>query len=97
LNRGNRREAVFHKPGDYDAFVDATIDVCGRVSVDPVGYCLMPNHLHLVRRLHDDGDLGPWMQWLLTARARRYHRHCGMSGGARSKRFRLRMMTTFSR
>ena len=26
LNRGNRREAVFHKPGDYDAFVEAIID-----------------------------------------------------------------------
>ncbi len=26
LNRGNRREAVFHKPGDYDAFVEAMID-----------------------------------------------------------------------
>ena len=26
LNRGNRREAVFHKPGDYDAFVEAMGD-----------------------------------------------------------------------
>jgi hypothetical protein len=26
LNRGNRREAVFHKPGDFDAFVEAIID-----------------------------------------------------------------------
>jgi hypothetical protein len=26
LNRGNRRESVFHKPGDYDAFVEAIVD-----------------------------------------------------------------------
>ena len=26
LNRGNRCEAVFHKPGDYDGFVEAIID-----------------------------------------------------------------------
>jgi putative transposase len=24
LNRDNCREAVFHKPGDYDAFVEAS-------------------------------------------------------------------------
>ena len=66
LNRGNRRETVFHKPGDYDAFVDAMIDACARVPVDLLGYCLMPNHFHLVLRPHRDGDLGRWMQWLLT-------------------------------
>jgi hypothetical protein len=34
LNRGNLREVVFHKPGDYDAFVEAMIDVCVRVPLD---------------------------------------------------------------
>ena len=44
LNRGNRREAVFHKPDDYDAFVEAIIDARARLSVDVLGYCLMPSH-----------------------------------------------------
>jgi hypothetical protein len=30
LNRDNRREAVFHKPGEYDAFVVAVIDASQR-------------------------------------------------------------------
>ncbi len=42
LNRVNRREAVFHKPGDYDAFVVAisigwsvlTIHCLPRISTD---------------------------------------------------------------
>jgi putative transposase len=34
LNQGNRREAFFHKPGDYDASVEAMIDVCIRVPLD---------------------------------------------------------------
>ena len=34
----------------------------------------------LVLRPKADGDLGRWMQWLLTAHARRYHRHHGTSG-----------------
>ena len=47
----------------------------------------MPNHFHLVFRPHDDGDLGRWMQWLLTAHARRYHRHYGTTGHVWQGRF----------
>jgi hypothetical protein len=67
LDRGNRRDAVFHKPGDYDSFVKALMDAHARLPVDPVGYCVMPNHFHLVLRLHHDGDPGRWKQWLLTS------------------------------
>jgi putative transposase len=44
--RGKRREAVFQKPGDYDAFVEAIVDARGRLPVNILGYCRMPNHLH---------------------------------------------------
>ncbi len=54
---------------------------------DLLGYCLMPNHFHLVLRTKQDGDLGRWMQWLLTAHARRYHRHYGTSGHIWQGRF----------
>ena len=87
LNRGNRRETVFHKPADFEAFVEAMIDSRRRVPVDLVGYCLMPNHFHIVLRPHGDGDLGRWMQWLLTAHARRYHRHYGTTGHVWQGRF----------
>ncbi|MHC5539709.1 transposase [Singulisphaera rosea] len=80
LNRGNRRAAVFHKPADFDAFVEAIVDARQRLPVDLLGYCLMPNHFHIVLRPHADGDLGRWMRWLLTAHAARYHRHYGTSG-----------------
>jgi putative transposase len=84
LNRGNRREADLHKPGDFDAFVDAMTDVCAPVPVDLLGYCLMPNHFHLVLRPRHDGDRRRSMQWLLTAHARRYHRHSGTTGHVRA-------------
>jgi putative transposase len=87
LNRGNRREAVFHKAEDYDAFVTAMADARRRLPVDIFGYCLMPNHFHLVLRPRADGDLGRWMQWLLTAHARRYHRHHRTSGHVWQGRF----------
>ena len=87
LNRGNRREAVFHKPDDYDAFVEAMIDARARLPIDLLGYCLMPNHFHLLLRTNHDGDLGRFMQWLLTAHARRYHRQYGTSGHVWQGRF----------
>jgi putative transposase len=87
LKRGNGRAAVFHHPGDYDAFVGAMRDARTRVPVDLLGYCLMPNHFHLLLRPHHDGDLGRWMQWLLTAHARRYHRHYGTTGHVWQGRF----------
>ena len=57
LNRGNHREVVFHKPGDFDAFVAAMGDACARLPLDLLGYCVMPNHFHLVLRPRADGDL----------------------------------------
>ena len=80
LNRGNRREAVFHKPADFDAFLEAIAEVRRRVPLDLLGYCLMPNHFHLVVRPEGDGDLGRWMRRLLTTHAQRYHRHDKTSG-----------------
>ena len=87
LNRGNRRETVLHKPEDYDAFVKAMADAYVRLPMDLIGYCLMPNHFHLVIRPWREGDLGHWMQWLLTAHAPRYHRHYGATGHVWQGRF----------
>jgi REP-associated tyrosine transposase len=87
LNRGNGRAEVFHKAGDYEAFVEAMIDARARLPIDILGYCLMPNHIHIVLRPRAEGELGRWMQWLLMAHARRYHKHYGTSGHVWQGRF----------
>jgi putative transposase len=87
LNRGSRRKAAYHKPGDYDAIVEAMIDAPARFPVDLLRYCLVPNHFHLVLRPHHDGAPGRWMQWLLTTHAQRYHRHYGTTGHDWQERF----------
>jgi len=53
-----------------------------------LAYCLMPNHFHLVLWPREDGDLSAWMQWLMTAHVRRYHRHYHSSGHVWQGRFR---------
>jgi putative transposase len=87
LNRGSRREMVFHEPGDYDAFVWTIIQARGRLTLDVLEYCLMPNHFHVVIRPRCDGDLGRWVRWLLMAHARRYHLHYQTSGHLWQGRF----------
>ena len=79
-NRGNRREAVFHKPGDYDAFVEAMIAAGARVPVDLLGYCLMPNHWHFVLWPQRDNHLSDFCRWLTHTHSMRWHAHYHTSG-----------------
>jgi putative transposase len=87
LNRGNGRAEVFHKDEDYAAFLKLLRQADQRVSMRLLGYCLMPNHFHLVVWPRENGDLGRWMQWLLTSHVRRYHRHYHSSGHVWQGRF----------
>lgn len=80
LNRGNGRAQVFHKPEDYDALLHLIPDACERLPMRVLGFCLMPNHFHFILWPREDGDLGRWMQWLMTSHVRRYHRRHGSSG-----------------
>lgn len=52
-----------------------------------VGYCVMPNHFHLVLWPREDGDLSRYMQWLLTTHVRRYHCVNGTDGRVWQGRF----------
>lgn len=87
LNRGNGRAEVFHKDGDFSAFLDLMVAANERLPLRILGYVLMPNHFHLVLWPHGDGDLSRWMQWLLTSHVRRYHRHYEGSGHVWQGRF----------
>jgi len=87
LNRGNARGEVFHKSGDYHAFRTLLSTACRRIPMRVLAYCLMPNHFHLALWPQADGDLSRWMQWVLTAHVRRYHRHYGSSGHVWQGRF----------
>lgn len=87
LNRGNAQGEVFHKDADYAAFLKLLVQASERLPMRLLGYCLMPNHFHLVVWPYHDGDLSRWMQWLLTSHVRRYHRHYDSSGHVWQGRF----------
>jgi putative transposase len=88
MNRGNGRRTVFHKQGDYDAFVNLLAEAGERSEVRLLAFCLMPNHFHLLLWPARDGQLSDYMMWLTTAHVRRYHRHHHSSGHVWQGRFR---------
>jgi putative transposase len=87
INRGNARQTVFHDDADYGAFLTLLGDAHRRLPMRVLGFCLMPNHFHLVLWPRGDGDLSRFMQWLLTAHVRRHHRRHGGSGHVWQGRF----------
>ncbi len=46
--RGNRRQQTFFCDDDYRAYLELMAEWCATWKVDIWGYCLMPNHIHLI-------------------------------------------------
>jgi putative transposase len=76
LNRGNGRMKLFHKPQDYQAFIDLIGEALDRVpGMRLLGWCMMPNHWHLVLWPREDPDLSAFMRWLSNTHVRRWRQH----------------------
>jgi putative transposase len=82
LNRGNGRAAVFHKAGDFEAFERILAETLKHVpGMRLTGYCLMPNHWHLLLWPRGDGELADFMHWLTLTHTQRWHAHYQNIGG----------------
>jgi putative transposase len=46
--RGNRRQQTFFNDDDYEAYRTLLTEGCQAAGVEVLGYCLMPNHVHLI-------------------------------------------------
>lgn len=46
--RGNRRQQTFFSDADYLRYLQLAAEWCGKADVECWGYCLMPNHVHLI-------------------------------------------------
>ena len=87
LNRGNGGAVVFHKESDYAAFLALLQTAKSKYPVRVLGFCLMPNHFHLVLQPATPNALSPFMQWWMTSHVRRYHRHYRSHGHVWQGRF----------
>ena len=79
MNRGDRREEIFHDEVDRKSFSQTLGLTCARTGWQVHAYCLMSNHFHLVIET-PRANLVEGMKWLLstyTMRFNRRHKQCG--------------------
>jgi len=81
LNRANARLTLFDADEDYEAMLAVLGEAHGRVAMRTLGYCIMPNHWHLVLWPREDGDLSEFMRWLTVTHTQRYHASRRTAGG----------------
>ena len=75
LNRGNRRQTIFHKDEDYEAFIRVLAEGLAKCAVEIFAFTLMPNHWHLVLRPGRDGQMGAFLRWVTATHTLRSHAH----------------------
>ena len=66
--RGNRRQDVFFRDGDYELYIDLMAEWCARAGVEIWAYCLMTNHVHLIAVPKTPAALA----WAVSEAHRRY-------------------------
>jgi putative transposase len=66
---------IFDKPGDYQAFLKLLEQGRLRTNMRILGYCLMPNHWHLVLWPRRGVDLSCFVAWVCTTHVRRWREH----------------------
>lgn len=86
INRGNNRQDVFHKEGDFKAFLQALAELKERRPFELFGYCLLNNHFHLLIRPRA-ASISRIMQSLLVSHTQRYHKHYRSGGHVWQGRF----------
>jgi putative transposase len=80
LNRAVGRARLFHKPADYDAFERVLAEARQQVPVRLLGYCVLPNHWHLVLWPREDDELSAFLHWLTMTHTVRWHAHRHTTG-----------------
>lgn len=81
MNRAVRRMTIFTNDADYAAFERVLAEAVARLpDARLLGYCIMPNHWHLVLWPRGDDDLSAFMKWLTVTHTQRWHKHRQTAG-----------------
>lgn len=80
LNRANGKLRIFKTHEDYQAFERVLGESLQRVPLRLCGYCIMPNHWHLILWPREGGELSDFMQWLTLTHTQRWHAAHGTTG-----------------
>src|ERR1700724_1204920 len=80
LNRAVARLPLFQKDEDYRAFERVLTEALQENPIRLLGFCLMPNHWHMVLWPEKDGELTAFLRWLTNTHSMRWHAHYHTGG-----------------
>jgi putative transposase len=86
MNRGDRREDIFHTDDDRQLFLKTLGEACEKTGWQVHAYCLMRNHFHLVVET-PRANLVAGMKWFLGTYTTRFNRRYRYFGHLFSGRF----------
>ncbi|MFH1782358.1 MAG: transposase [Candidatus Omnitrophota bacterium] len=61
ITRGNQKRNVFRESTDYENYLSRLKKYKVKYNVSIYGYCLMPNHIHILARLKDAKKISDFM------------------------------------
>ena len=73
MNRGDRREDIYHDDQDRLCFLDTLGQACEKTGWQVHAFCLMGNHFHLLIETPQP-NLSAGMKWLLQTYSSRFNR-----------------------
>lgn len=80
-NRGNRKMEIFRSRKDYEVFVNMLYRYLQGSSLKLVGYCLMPNHYHMILKNGENKRaVSLFMQRFMTAYVMYFNRKYNLVG-----------------
>jgi putative transposase len=85
-SRGNRKQPLYLADGDFALFLSLFAHVKGRLDWRCHGYCLIPNHYHLIVEIREE-NLSAGMQVLNGRYAQAFNVHYGLTGHTFQGRF----------
>ena len=80
INRGNVRATLFFRAEDYQTFIRLLAAAADKYPIGLVGYCIMPNHWHLLLRPASQPDMSRALHWMTSLHANQWSREHGRQG-----------------
>jgi len=87
INRGNNRQMIFFEDADYQLYLNLLYRYKKKYQFKLFCYCLMANHIHLLIKVGEKGNISQIMQAITNAHTRHYHFKYHTSGHVWQGRF----------
>ena len=92
-NRGARQVTIFPADESYVYALRKLKEYSRELAVQPIAYCLLPNHYHILVRQDGDQPAGLLPQRLFNSYSKAYNKRFKHSGTLFERRYNARMVT----